>query len=456
MRKGPRHGSARRQAKQMRQIRMLPNEAPVLRRSPGNLTLMETDFDLYQRHMTWVYVAGDDGKLVGLDLHLDNNFARLKSNNRTYKAEKYNPATRRSSPTAATRTTPSSARCASSPTRSPKAARSRSSPTSRPPTATWSSRPSPHWCPRNRPSCARPPRQAGRQRHAPHGRPRLRRRIRPPDPPHLEVTMPNLDYWLLGKRCAQKVRSRCRTATTTTGHGARKCWAAEGPVMLPRCTSPRRMQLDIKWWNLYWMPRRNLAYLVYSVRRFYDHNGIKKHVVIYQPLRSSTRRATRHRAQAPRHTGSSSTTATCTSSATHEQQLAQYDWDGNITGYSNYRRAPASFRGELSEKFTTPLTAGRRSRRWAGATSSPAYECGRNVGYTRKPQPWDYNSQIRNTFALDTGDRPRQKILPAGHGDNHHAGSTRKSTGFEHKTLKNATLEFTGEARRPTTRMSTS
>ena len=446
----------RSQAARCARSAMLPKAGdPFSVEVPSNLTLMETDFDLYQRHETWVYVAGDDGKLVGLSLNLDNNFAKLKSNNRTYNAGKYN--VRYEEQLADDNNDrPSSARCASSPTRSPKAARSRLSPTSQPPTATWSSRPSPHWCPRNRPSCARlpagPPGTSGT--HHMDDRDYVDEYDRPTR--HIwKSRQYQHDYWVLRAQELHEAEGPVmvpdKTADFTNAYWARRkevLGKAEGPVKLPTLPITKKDALEVKWWNLYWMPRRYIAYLVLSVRRFYDRNGIKKHVVVYRPVKiiKSTKDEEGNSKDMVRRNKAG--WAIVDDSDLHQlchadHQLPQYDWDGNITGYSNYRQAPPAFRGDLPEKFTTPLTA-EEIKTLGRENIKPI----RAVRPHRRLDPQAASrgtttAQIRNSFALalalvrsnKTFQRTMETISRWEYEKDHR---------FEHKTLKNATQDLKG------------
>ena len=218
-------------------------------------------------------------------------------------------------------------------------------------------------------------------------------------------------------------------------------------MKLPTLPITKKDALEVKWWNLYWMPRRYIAYLVLSVRRFYDHNGIKKHVVVYRPLKIiKTTQDEEGNSKAP-GTPHEAGWAIVDDSDLHQlchadHQLPQYDWDGNITGYSNYRQAPPAFRGTLPEKFTTPLTA-EEIKTLGRENIKPIRQYGRTVGWTRKPKPWDYNSPIRNSFALalalvrsnKTFQRTMETISRWEYEKDHR---------FEHKTLKNATQDLKG------------
>ena len=390
---------------------------------PANLTLLETEFDIYQRHMTCVYVTNGDGRPQQLDLPLDNEFARLRSTNRkSYKAEKFNPRYEAQLTDGSDSHNPvqRSLRFLARQVAEGNQVKIVTDKTAA--HGYMVVRAIAALVPEEEAKVkAANPKAGGSGTHHMDDRDYVDEYDRPAR--HI-WTVPNLEF------CYWKLRNR------TLG-------SAHGPIPVPDLRATKKDAADIKWWNLYWMPRRNLAYLVYSVRRFYDQNGIKKHVVICQPPRiyDGDKIVRKHRA----HwmvVEDSELRQLCHS----RQKLAQYDWDGNVTGYSNYRRAPASFRGELPEKFTTLLTPAE-IRTLKPEQLKPAYEWGRKIGYTLKPQPWDYDSQMRNTFAwiLATvrGRKSFQRVMAT-----ISRWEYEKEHGFEHKTLKNATLELTGASKK--------
>ncbi len=447
---------ARKAKPQMRQIRMLPKPGdPFSVEVPNNLTLMESDFDLYRRHETWVYVAGDDGKLVGLNLPLDNNFARLKSNNRTYNAGKYNV---RYEEQLADISNPESPTQKSLRFLAHQVAEGRK-------VKIVTDRSAAHGHMVIQAVATLVPEEEAKLHKAARRATRMSGTHNMDDRDYTdEYDRParhvwksrqyQHDYWLLRAQALHEAEGPVtvpdQTADFVNAYWARRkevLGKAEGPVKLPTLPITKKDALEVKWWNLYWMPRRYITYLVLSVRRFYDRNGIKKHVVVYRPVKI-IKQTTDEEGQAKNVIRRNKAGWAIVDDADLRQlchadhQLPQYDWDGEITGYSNYRQAPPAFRGELPEKFTTPLTA-EEIKTLGRDNIRPIREYGRTVGWTRKPKPWDYNSKIRNSFALalaivrsnPTFRRTMETISRWEYEKNHR---------FEHKTLKNATQDPKG------------
>jgi hypothetical protein len=403
---------------EMPQVAMTPKDAsPFSVSVPSNLTLLETEFDLYQRHQTCVYVAGDDGKLVGLNLPLDNDFARLRSTNRNrYNADKYN--SRYEAQLLAEED-------ANSPIRRSLRFLARQVAEGRK-VKIVTDKNAAHGHMVVQAVAALVPAEAAQLHKANPTAGRSgyhnmddRDYIDEYDRPARHVwTVPNLEF------CYWKLRKH------TLG-------SAHGPIPVPDLRATKKDAADIKWWNLYWMPRRYMAYLVYSVRRFTDRNGIKKHVVIYQPVKVEMGdKIVRKQKAAWLIVEEDDLRQLCHS----EQKITQYDWDGNVIGYSNYRQAPATFKGELPEKFTTLLIP-EQLKTLKREEIKPVREWGRVIGYTLKPQPWDYNSKMRNTFAwvLATvrSSKPFQRAM-----DTISRWEYEKDHEFEHRTVKTAIKGF--------------
>ena len=218
-----------------------------------------------------------------------------------------------------------------------------------PPMATWWYRPSPPWC---------PPKQA----QAAQGQ--------PPRPGAAALTT-----WTTG---TTSTSTTARPATSGQSPNHRDSATAKlrkpvtlgsaphGPIPqakvpdLPTRPSPRKMRPTSSGGISTGCPARYMAYLVYSVRRFYDRNGIKKHVVIYQPVKIIKRRSE----EADKDSCASKKAAWADRRRRRPAPaLPRRPADCPVRlGRQHHRLQqlpPGSpnLPGELPEKFTTPLTA---------------------------------------------------------------------------------------------------
>jgi hypothetical protein len=337
---------------------------------PANLRLLETEFDLYQRHLTCVYISDSAGRAEQLNLPLDNDFARLRSTNRKfYDADKYNPRY----------------------------------------AAQLAAGADPH-SPVQR-SLRFLARQvaAGNQvklvtdKTAAHGDMLLRAVAALVPEEAAKVKAANPAAGSSGTHCMDDRDDideydrapRFLWRLDTAGH--RKLRAKLGlpwdaPIDFATLRATKLDAEKIGWHQLYWLPRRHLCYLVCSVRRFSDRNHIAKHVVIYQPVTVMVGGKVVRRQRAGWLVVVEDDLRKLSQ---WERKVVQYDGDGNISGYSDYRKAPKTF----------------------------------------------YTGKVRNTFAwvyaTMRSSKPFQRLM-----------STitdweyEREHGFEHRTLKNSTLAF--------------
>ncbi|MFN8467248.1 MAG: hypothetical protein U0X20_16950 [Caldilineaceae bacterium] len=435
---------------EMRKVPMVQkNEIPFSVAIPGNLQLLETEFDIYQRHQTCVYVAGDDGQLVGLNLPLDNDFARVRAKSRNYyDHQKYNPRyveqlfdnsndngpVRRSLRFLAE-----------------KVAEGRRV-------------------------------KIVTDQRAAHGHALVQA---------IAALVPEEEKKLhksTGKANAKSGTHHMddRDYIDEYDRPARHIWRSrkeappkEGDPIKPRTLYVTKQDaMEIKWWNLYWMTRSRITYLVYSVRQFRDSNGIKKHVVIFQPTKVFDKDGNivrKHRAHwmiaedadlrrlcnAPYHMPQYDDKGNIIGYRP-TRRLPKFDGMGNLKGYTDFRQEPESFRGELPAQYKEIIPAWEAKKlgykkselRSMFKRLTPDGMGGlmetddpnvapRFIGYTLRPQPLEYNSVVRNTFAYVLATvrrkpsyrRVMEKISQWEYEREHE---------FEHKTLKNATQDPNG------------
>ena len=355
---------------------------------PQNLRLLEVEADIYQRHLTSIYVTGPDGRTTGMDLPLDNQFARLRASNRKhYDAGKYNP-------------------------------RYEAQLTEDRPETTHTRRAVRFLARKVAEGCQV---KIVADRTAAHGMilvraiasmtPQAQAEIsaRPSAPgPSSNRVIDERDFDDTPLRPLRK-RSTYISARRYRRIRDNILGEEHGPIPLPKVAIDKMDALEIKWWNLYWMPRKYICYLVCSVRSFVDRNGLKKHVVIYLP-------ATLVRPVQDPETGEMRTKTVRRSRSAwaivededlrklsrRDKPVAKLDREGNVTGYTTWRPEPAGFRGRLPERFTTlipPEEAGRYDKHDLRPLYKNYWRKEGLLGYFLKAKPIHYNSPVRNTFA---------------------------------------------------------